>query len=241
MATFLEAINRVLTALGDGNDLVDTGAVSISDVAHLKIAQYVNDVLEEVEDAGQWRVLRQRLTATVSADQVSGSITSAVPASKLFRVHDAHLGEVVPIVYDATTSSAKRRLKEIDFPALLMLDQNNSGASNGNSGPQYFALSPTTTGCDVYVWPRSTGSRTIELDMTVPQARLDPTDSTDLDTSIKVPDTIVVLGAYEWASAERGEEMGARNDKAEMAYRRKLSDAISIEHTAQGLDDIVLV
>lgn len=240
MATFLEVINRVLTALGDGNDLVDTGAVSISDVGHLKIAQYVNDVLEEVEDAGQWRVLRQRLTATVAADAVSGTITNAVPKSKVFRVHDARLGEVVPIVYDATTATAKFRLQELDLPALLMLDQDNSGATSGNT-PQYFALSPTTTGCDVYVWPRSSVERTLELDLTVPQARLDTDEPTDLGTTIKVPETLVVLGAYEWASAERGEELGARNDKAEMAYRRKLSDAVSIEHSVQGLDDLVVV
>jgi hypothetical protein len=241
VSTYLQLINRVLVALSDGNDLVDTGATSISDVAHLKIAQFVNDVLEEVEDAGQWRVLRQRLTATISASQVSGSITSAVPRSNVFRVHDRALDETVPLVFDATTSTAKVRLREIDLAALLYLDQQNSGQTNGNNGPQYFAISPTAAGCDVYVWPRSSGERTIELDMTVPQARLDPTDSTDLGTTIKVPDTIVQLGAYEWASSERGEELGTRGDKAERRYLKKLADAIAVEHSIQGLDDLVPV
>jgi hypothetical protein len=202
MSTFLQMINRVLTATGDGNDLVDTGATSISDVGHLKVAQFVNDMLEEVEDAAQWRVLRQRLV---------------------------------------TTSSAQQRLIEMDFAQLLFMDQNNSNQVDSTSGPAYFALNPTATGMEVYVWPRTSNERTIELDMVVPQSRFSPTSSADLGTTIKVPNIMLQHGATWWTLEDRGEELGPRGEAAKLRYDNMLAAAVAAEMSAQGLDDLVPV
>jgi hypothetical protein len=241
MSTFLQMINRVLTATGDGNDLVDTGATSISDVGHLKVAQFVNDMLEEVEDAAQWRVLRQRLSATIAADGISGTITSANERSRVFRVHNAHTGELVPLVFDVTTSSAQQRLIEMDFAQLLFMDQNNSNQVDSTSGPAYFALNPTATGMEVYVWPRTSNERTIELDMVVPQSRFSPTSSADLGTTIKVPNIMLQHGATWWTLEDRGEELGPRGEAAKLRYDNMLAAAVAAEMSAQGLDDLVPV
>lgn len=239
MSTFLQMINRVLTAIGDGNDLVATSATSITDVNHLKIAQFVNDILEEVEDATQWRVLRQRDTATITANAASATFTTSNERSRLFRVHNAHIGELVPLVFDVTTSTAQRRLMEMDFAELLYRDQQNSNAVDSTTGPQYFALSPTTSGLDIYVWPRSSIQISIEADMVIPQARFDPTDSTDLGTSIKVPNLLIQNGAAWWAAEDRGEELGARGDEYKGRYLNMLAAYCAQENAAQGLDDLV--
>jgi hypothetical protein len=239
VSTYLQMINRVLVNTGDGNDLVDTGATSISDVGHLKIAQFINDILEEIEEAAQWRVLRQRLTATIAANGVSATITSANERSRVFRVHNAHLGELVPLVFDVTTSTAQERLSEIDFAELLFRDQQNSNQVDSTTGPRYFALSPTASGMEIYVWPRSSTERTIELDMVVPQSRLDPTSSSDLGTSIKIPNLMLQHGATWWALEDRGEELGPRGEAAKARYDMMLSGAVAAENAAQGFDDLV--
>lgn len=239
MSTYLQMINRVLTAVGDGNDLVATSATTITDVNHLKVAQFVNDILEEVEDATQWRVLRQRDTATISAGALSASLTLSNERSRLFRVNNPHIGELVPLVFDVTTSSAQERLIELDFTELLFRDQLNSNSVDSSSGPRYFALSPTTAGMDIYVWPRSSADVDIEIDMLIPQARFDPTDSTDLGTSIKVPNLIVQHGAAWWTAEDRGEELGARGEAYKVRYESMLAAYVAQENAAQGLDDLV--
>ena len=238
MATFRDLINRTLVALGHYDDQVDAQASSLTDAYHAKIAQFVNDILEEVEDAGQWRVLRTRDTATISADANSGTLTSSNERSRVFRVADAARREAVPLVFDVTDSANQVRLREMDLSDLLYRDQQTSNASIG-SQPSHFALEPTATGMTIYVWPRPTSSRSIEADMIIPQSRLDP--DSDLGTTVKVIDTPVVLGTTWWALEDRGEELGPQGQKAEMRYRNELAARVAVEHAAQGLDDLVPV
>ncbi len=240
MATYLQLINRTLIALGHGDDLLDGAASSITDTYHIKIAQFVNDILEQVEDAAQWRVLRVRDTVTISADAISGSLATSNERSRVWRVHNPAFGEVVPLVFDVTNTSQQTRLKEMDLAELLRRDQENSNASAGTS-PSHFALSTTATGIDVFIWPRVTAAVNIEADMIVPQGRLPATTNDEITVAVKVPGLSVQLGTIWWAMEDRGEELGPNGILAAKRYADELGQSVSLEHSAQGLDTLVPV
>jgi hypothetical protein len=238
MATLRTLLNRALTQLGHADDLIAEDATTLTDAYHLKVAEWMNDVLEEVEDAAQWRVLRQRETVTISADANSAAMTNANERSRVFRVQDQGTGELVPLVFDVTDSANQYRLQEMDLAKLLYLDQANSNESSGNS-PTHFALEQTATGQNLYVWPRPSEERTIEADMIIPQSRMAYTTLPLLDTNVKVPNRVVVMGTIHWAMEDRGEEFGADGGKVGVRYGVMLSDLVSAENAAQGFDELV--
>lgn len=238
MATLRTLLNRVLTVLGQGDDLIDSGATELTDKYHLKVAEFFNDIHEEVEDAANWRVLRQRDTATISAGAISATMTNSNERSRVFRVLNAHSGELVPLVFDVTDSANQVRLIEMDLAELLFLDQQNNNTADGGT-PSHFALEQTATGQTIYVWPRPAAQRSIEADMIIPQSRLDYLSSTDLGTNIKVPNRVVVQGTIWWASEDRGEEFGPNGVASEKRYRDMLADAVAAETAAQGADELV--
>jgi hypothetical protein len=238
MATFREIINRVLIPLGHGDDQVADDATELTDAYHLKVAEWVNDFLQDFEDAAQWRVLRQRETVTVSANGISATLTNSNERSRVFRVQDEHAGELVPLVFDVTDTNAQQRLREIDLAALLFKDQQNSNRVDSSSGPQFFALNATADGMEVYIWPRSSTDVNLELDMIIPQSRLSYVTA-GLDTTIKVPTLPVVSGAVWWAMNDRGEEFGTNVNTAEDRYNNLASSAIAAENAAQGFDELV--
>jgi hypothetical protein len=232
----MELINKVLTAVGQGDDPV---AGAISDTYHLKVAQFVLDFLEEVEGAAPWRVLRSRVSATIAADGNSVALTGVNRKTKLWYENDAHSGRSDPLCFDVTDAGNYAPLRMMDLATLLRNDQASSGESMVES-PTHFAVESTADGMTLYVHPRVNAERTIEIDLLVPQAPdLDPTDSNDLDTSIKVPNLPVQYGASWWAMEDRGEELGVRGDKAEKRYRDVLSDAAALEMAEQGSTDLV--
>lgn len=235
MSTFQEVINRVLTAIGQGDDLV---SAAVTDTYQLKIAQFVNDYLEEVEGAAPWRVLRSRVSVTIAAGDNSAAISGTNERSELWYQTDQQRRAKEPLCYDVTTSTAQYRLNHTDLAAILALDQDQSNAANGST-PTDFAVEKTATGLTLYVSPRPSSERTIEIDVLIGQARLDPTDTGDLATAIKVPVTPVVLGASWWAMEDRGEELGPRGEKNEQRWLMALSDAVSKEMADQGIDELV--
>ena len=239
MATFRSLIYRVLIILGQADDQVEAAATELTDAYHIKIAEWVNDVLEEFEDAAQWRVLRQRETAVIAADGISVSLTNSNERSRVFRVSNSHAGELVPLVFDVTNGDSQERLIEMDFAQLQFMDQQNSNSVDSTSGPRYFALSQTATGQDLYVWPRSSQDVTIEIDMIIPQSRFDYTDEGDLNTHVLVPNLSVVYGATWWAMNDRGEEFGTNVDKADKRYKDMVAAAVAAENAAQGFDELV--
>lgn len=238
MATLRTLLNRVLIGLGQADDLIDTGASELTDKFHLKVAEYFNDMLEEVEDAAQWRVLRQRDTATITAGELSAAMTNSNERSRVFRVQDAHTGELVPLVFDVTDSSNQQRLREMDLAALLFLDQQNSNTAVGGV-PSHFALEQTSSGMNIYVWPRPAAQRSIEADMIIPTSRLNYNSLTVLDTAVKVPNRVLVQGTVWWASEDRGEEFGVDSATLQKRYRDMLADLVAAENAAQGFDELV--
>lgn len=234
--TFMELINKVLTALGEGDEPV---AAAVSDTGQLKIAQFVLDILEEVEGAAPWRVLRSRVSATISANGNSVALSGVNRKTQLWYENDEHTQRADPLCFDVTNTSAQFGLRLMDLATLLRMDQENSNAASV-SQPSHFAIERTADGVTLYVHPRVNTQRSIEIDLLIPQAPdLAATDLTDLNTSIKVPVLPVQYGATWWAMEDRGEEIGPRGDKAEKRYRDLLSDAVSVEMTEQGFDSLV--
>lgn len=240
MATFRTLLNRTLVALGHADDQVDSGASSLTDNYHIKVALFLNDILEQVEDAAQWRVLRTRDTATINASALSATFASANERSRVFEVAEAAHGRLVPLVFDVTDTSQQKRLWPMDLAEILRRDQDNSNADGGAS-PTHFATSQTATGLDIYVWPRPSAAVNIEADLVIPQSRFNLDDSTvpHLDTNVKVPNLAPRLGATWWALEDRGEEMGPRGLKADQLYTDELAAAVALEHAAQGFDELV--
>lgn len=234
--TFMELINKVLTAIGQGDDPV---TAAVSDTYQLKVAQFVLDFLEEVEGAAQWRALRTRVSATITAGSNSIALSGVNRNTKLWYENNEHESRGDPLCFDVTSSSAQYPLRMMDLATLLYLDQENSNQAQ-SSQPSHFAIERTATGVTVYVSPRPSAERNIEIDLLVPQAPdLDATDSSDLATTIKVPVLPVQYGASWWAMEDRGEELGPRGDKAEKRYRDLLADAVATEQAEQGFDNLV--
>ena len=73
--------------------------------------------------------------------------------------------------------------------------------------------------------------------MVIPQSRLDYTS--ELSTTIKVPNMQVVLGSTWWAMEDRGEELGPRGEKARVRYETELSARVAQEMASQGFDELV--
>ena len=240
MATYLQLINRTLIALCHGDDLVDAAAATLTDRNHIKIAQFVNDIMEQVEDAAQWRVLRTRDTATILASAISATLASSNERSRVWRVHDAAYEMLVPLVFDVTNTSQQKRLWELDPAEIHRRDQENSNQAQGTS-PTHFALEPTATGMTILLWPRVTAAVNIEIDMIIPQGRLPATTNAEIIVAVKVPGLAIQLGTIWWALEDRGEELGPNGQLAGRRYSDELAQSVALEHSAQGLDTLVPV
>ena len=234
--TFMELINKVLTAVGQGDDPV---IAAVTDTYQLKAAQFVLDFLEEVEGAAPWRVLRSRVAATVAANGNSIALSGVNRKTQLWYENEEHCQRADPLCFDVTNTSAQYALRLMDLATLLRIDQEASNTAT-NAQPSHFAIERTATGVTLYVHPRVNTARNIEIDLLVPQAPdLVATDTGDLSTDIKVPVLPVQYGASWWAMEDRGEELGPRGDKAEKRYRDLLADAVAQEIAEQGFDSLV--
>lgn len=234
--TFMELINKVLTAIGQGDEPV---TAAVTDTYQLKVAQFVLDFLEEVEGAAPWRVLRSRVSATIAANGNSIALSGVNRNTKLWYENNEHEQRAEPLCFDVTTSTAQFPLRLMDLATLLYYDQENSNQAS-SSTPSHFAIERTATGVTLYVHPRVSVERNIEIDLLVPQAPdLDPTDTADLATAIKTPPLPTQYGASWWTMEDRGEELGPRGDKAEKRYRDILADAVAVEIAEQGSDSLV--
>ncbi len=241
MATYLQLIRRTIITLDSEDDAPAADSTGLSQSNHVKTAEWTNDILEEVEEAADWRVLRTRDTATIAADGLSATLTTSNERARVFRWHDPHNGRLVPLVFDVTDGTSQDPLKEMDLAELLYKDQTNDNDTDSSDGPSHFALSPTATGMDIYVWPRSSSAIDIEADMIIPQARLDYTSDTDLDTNIKVPNHLVYRGVLAFAYEERGEELGPNGGLTLSQWREQLAAKVSQETTSAGADELVPV
>jgi hypothetical protein len=228
MATLRTVINRVLRTVGE--DEVASSVSTLTDTYHILVVEFINQFKEKIEDAHQWRSLRQVLTASVVGPAVSGVIASANERTRLIYELNPENGQAVPVVFDITDTSNPIPLTEMDLAELLFRVEQDAG--NTATSPSYFAIDSSEGDVvTLRVWPVPAATRNFRLSMIVPQDYL---DVDDLDTNIKIPQSPLLQGAIWFALQERGEELGQASMFSEEAYRQSLDDAVSRDANAQG-------
>lgn len=225
--TYLQLLNRVLRKLGE-TELPGSTTDITGDYEKL-VGDIINDVKEEVEDAHNWRALRQTVTAVVLADTSNIAITEANERSRLVRIYQQDKVAVVPLVFDVTDASNPDPLVEIDLAELIYRDTIDP---DQRQDPAFFALDNSSgDGLAVYVHPRPSSDRTIQLTLSIPQTRL---ADTELTTTIKVPVRPIYVGSVYHAMEERGEELGTDGQFNKERYEEALATAVSRDDAESG-------
>jgi len=233
--TFKQLLNRALKITGE--EQIDSGSVILTDDVQIMLAEVCMELKEEVEDAHNWRSLRQQVTVAFASGETSNDITEANERSRLLRIHEPHYGELVPLVFDITDASSPYRLRELDLSELLRRRTMDPDSTND---PAFFAIdnsSGDTLTLEIY--PKPNVARTIQLDMCIPQARLDGEQSADLATNIKVPVRPITMALVRYILEERGEELGINSQYSEEKEATALRDAISRDRAEAGDDSLV--
>lgn len=239
MATCLDLMNKVLIALRQ--DTLTAGTTSTDTKYGLLVHQLVNEAKEEVEESWDWHSLRQTVTVTVAASQVTYTLTSAGDAdvdtnyrTKLLYDKGPSYGYSEtssrgfgnqPQVFDVT-DAGEYRLNEISWERMERMHLTDSDETSDRLS--YFALRNDGTSLIMKVWPTPSEARTIKMRMFIPEAEI---ASTALTTTITVPQRPVYMLAVWKANAERGEEISMPGGFNYDAYMAALSSAIAREQT----------
>jgi hypothetical protein len=233
--TFKQLLNRALKITSE--DQIDTGSVILTDTVHIMLAEVAMELKEEVEDAHNWRALRQQVTVSLASVN-NNTITEANERSRLLRIHEPHYGELVPLVFDITDASSPSRMYELDLPELL---RRRTMDPDTVADPLYFAIDNSAGDVlTLHVHPTPNDTRTIQLDMIIPQDRLDGEQSADLATTIKVPVRPITMALVRYILEERGEEIGINSQYSEEKEGIALRDAISRDLAESGEDSLVV-
>lgn len=231
--TYLQAINRVLEKIGE--EQIGASATSLTETYELLVASFVQDIKEQIEDAHDWRALRQTVTTTIAADGQSATVTEANERSRVVRIAQQNRAEFVPLVFDITDSDDPTPLQEMDLAELIYRDTVDPDTRND---PVYFAFDNSSGDVlDLFVWPRPSSAKTIQSTLVIPQTRF---AATDLSENIKIPIRPLIVGATWYALEERGEELGTNGLFNEQRYNDALNSAIGRDSMGQG-DNIELV
>jgi len=227
--TYRDMINRVLRVLSE--DEIAGSTTELTEQYVKLIGTFVNHIKEEVEDATNWRVLRQFVTVTLPAGETSVALTGTNNRSRLYREYDELSGIQRPVIVDTTTEDQELNLREIDT-ARLLYKELISPVSNVPNAYE-FAIDDSSADDELLlrVYPAANNDREITLVMIIPQDRL---SDTDLDTAIKVPALPIEMGTIWYALEERGEELGVNGVFTEQRFRTALDSAIGKDEAAQG-------
>lgn len=233
--TFKQLLNRALRLTAE--DEISSSTTAVTDASQLLIAEMANELKEEVEAAHNWRALRQTVTVSLAAVN-NNTITEANERSRVVRIHEPHYDELVPLVFDVTDAQSPYRLWELDLPELL---RRRTMDPNTTAKPSFFAIDNSAGDTiTLHVYPTPADTRSIQLDMYIPQARLDASDETDLATNIKIPVRPITIGLIRYILEERGEELGPESRWSEEKEARALRDAIALDAAEQGDDSLVV-
>ena len=204
--TYLQLINNVLIRLRE-TQVSTSNETSYSSL----IGLFVNDAKRQIEDAFGWNVLGQTVTLTTVAGTYIYPMTGA---GQKFQVQDA------------INTTSNIRLQNISFVEMNRYQNFSPPPTNGI--PYYYSFDGVDGNGDtnVVLFPRPDGVYSLPFSLTVPQAPL-----TDDNTTVLVPDFLVVQNAYARALVERGEDGGLSSSEAYQLYRGMLADQIALEGT----------
>lgn len=200
--TYLEIVNRVLRRLREDSPVSTVTANSYSTL----IGDLVNVVKREVEDAWNWSILRDTLTATT----INGYFNYVLTGSGTrFRIIDVINDTSNIIMEPRSLEWFNRQFLLSNVPQAQPIYYNFNGV-DGNGDTQ------------IDVYPIPDGEYTLRFNMVLPQPDLE--NDTDV---IQVPANVVIEGTIARALSERGEDGGLQEQ--EVRYRNMLSDMIAIE------------
>lgn len=227
--TLKQLLNRALRITGE--DEISDSTTEVNDPNQLIVAEMANQIKEEVEAGHNWRALRQTVTVAMASVN-SAAITEADEKSRVVRIQEPMHGREVALVFDITDANSPSMLVEMDLPELIRRRTMNP---NTTQDPTYFALDNAAGDVlNIEVYPTPNTTRTIQLTLVIPQARLDAADTTDLTTAIKVPVRPIELGLIRYILEERGEELGINSQFSEEKEGIALRDAISLDVAESG-------
>jgi hypothetical protein len=242
MATAADVATKVL----DGLRRTDTFAPNTDDY-HALLLQFINQAMNEVQEAWDWQVLRKTVTVTGVASQAVYGLDSAAdadidigPEGKIMYWNPGTGGGILetsvrspgmqPQVWDTTTATAAFPLKEVSPEQMeyLHISDTNQTAER----PGLFAIYRDNDDIFMKVHPTPTGIRTWQLRMLDPQVDIAKTD-TMANITMQVPVRPVWMKALAYALVERGETEQAafQADRSEYA----LQSSIALERT--DIDD----
>jgi len=200
--TYLEIVNKVLVRLREEQ---------VSSIAENEYSSLISDLTNvtknEIENAWNWKALRNTFTITTVEDIFNWKLEDS---GTRFRVLDA---------YNATTKSwINLRPTEWMDEAFAFTDTLTKGA------PQNYAFNGVDSNGDTQVdlFPVPDKEYIIRINAVIPQVDLVLPADVPL-----IPAQLIIEGTIARAISERGEDGGMQDQ--ELRYQRLLSDYIAIE------------
>ncbi|CAB5223013.1 hypothetical protein UFOVP369_47 [uncultured Caudovirales phage] len=199
--TYLEIVNRVLRRLRE-QEVQSLTANTYSTI----IADLVNEVKRDVENAWNWSALRETITVETAADLYNYTLTTS---GTRFRVIDVINDTSNFIMRPATTREYNSQFLVGDFSKGAPITYNFNGVSSAGD-----------TQVDIFPIPDAVYN--VRFNLVIPQDDL--VLSTD---ELLIPAPLVVEGTIARAISERGEDGGFQEQ--EQRFRSTLADYIAIE------------
>ena len=201
--TYLQLVNNVLLRLRERQ----VGTVNENAYSQL-IGQFVNDAVQEVEQAWDWSSLRTTLSATTSTGVFSYELNTAGTAF-----------EILNVINDTSNDF-------MEYRTSTQFDDWYLNSTPASGSPKYYSWNGVANDGDtqVDIYPKPDGAYSLRFNMIKRSPEM-TSDSTD----IIVPYKGVQLLAYAKAVEERGEDGGQSAQGAYRTAERAISDTIALD------------
>jgi hypothetical protein len=208
--TFRELINEVLIRLREDTIATDwSGNINDSSTVtdyQKVIGSLINDSKRNIESYHDWLVLRE----TVDITTVSGT-----------RNYSLASGQEIKIM-DVIDQSQGTHLVQVSRQYI-----NSTKYPTSNSGdPLYYAFNgaDSSNNLKVDLEPIPNSAQTISFDIVKFQDELKTAS-----TTLKIPEQVVIIGAWMRAVAERGEDGGTQSSVIAMEYKELLNQTVILD------------
>ena len=202
--TWLQLTNEVMKRLRKS-----TVATTSTTTYATLVASFVNTIKDEVEEAHEWRDLRNTFTLT------------AVPGTTLYTFTAS--GQQAKILDMWNTTNRW----EIHRSTFHEMNRRFFGESTVQTGPVTDFLPAgldSSYDLQIDIWPSPASTNSIRANLYVPQATL-AVDS----TVVLAPNHVIIEGALAMAMLERGGQDDPTAQMQAQFYRERLAGAVSLE------------
>ena len=208
--TFRELINEVLIRLREDTIATDwsgniNDSTTVTDYQKV-VGSLINDSKRNIESYHDWLVLRE----TVDVTTVSGT-----------RNYNLSSGQEIKII-DVINQTQGTHLVQVSRQYI-----NSTKYPSSNSGePSYYAFNgaDSSNNLKVDLEPIPNTAQTISFDIVKYQDEL-----TLATTVLKIPEKVVIIGAWMRAVAERGEDGGTQSSVIAMEYKESLNQSVIVD------------